>query len=131
MANAENIRLVIEAIRTGDGHPEIGFNMYEYTPVDDVPDQSGRGCGTAMCIGGWAYTLSTGEPANTDRRYGIRDIAADYLGLTIPDAGTLFYAEGAGQSTDDITADRAIAVLEHLIETGEVDWSVGAPDSHP
>ena len=121
MPNVENIRRVIDAIRTGDGHPEIGFNMRTFTPEPQY-DYSDRGCGTAMCIGGWAFTLATGRRGTEGDDF---EPAVEWLGLDDYRAETLFYPNG--MEGWNATADHAIAVLEHLIATGEVDWSALPP----
>ena len=128
MVNVANVNRVIEAIRLGSkARPGMGFNMnYWQSEPDDyssIVDKSGRGCGTVACIGGWCNLLEehdTGTPRISSSRK-----AAEFLGIDdITAAEDLFYPDFAITTDyDSITADQAIAVLEHLRDTGEVDWA--------
>lgn len=70
-------------------------------------------CGTAACISGWAQLLF---PADAD----------DVFGLESHEACELFMPRGwdDDKAYHLYTRARAVAVLDHLINTGEVDWSV-------
>lgn len=70
-------------------------------------------CGTTACIAGWAEALFT----------EVEDIggnAEELLGLGEPVANKLFHGFPRG----NIRPAQAADVLDHLIRTGEVDWSV-------
>lgn len=75
-------------------------------------------CGSCACIGGWTEALlSESEDEERD--------AGDLLGLGEVDRDALFYPDNVGPY-EDITIPQAVAVLDHLLETGEVDWSVAS-----
>lgn len=134
MANAEHINQVIASIR---GEMEVtknvGFQMEDYIcPNDDnCPigyDTTGRNCGTVACIAGHAHLI-----ANDGRTWGsggeVHSSGQHFLELDNEDANNLFYAWGARDENGNlrdmrkIPPDRAIRTLEHLRDTGEVDWN--------
>ena len=83
-------------------------------------------CGTACCIGGHACLLAGGP---TPCGYAARH----WLGLSPVEAEALFLGHNLidGEFTDDydhggldlLTRDQAIWVLDHLIATGNIDWT--------
>lgn len=123
--NRENVLKVADAIEQ-HSIPDLGFNMATFRDIarDAEPDNYGAGCGTVACIAGWAEAvrLGTGVFVNdglTDER------SADYLELTSEQSGPLFFGYGMSWSEfTAITPKQAVAVLRHLAETGEVDWTV-------
>ena len=73
-------------------------------------------CGTSACIGGWAgrlFGLSHDESFSTP--------VAELLGLSGEQARELFFDAPIEWP---ITEKHAVAVLDHLLATGTVDWSV-------
>lgn len=85
-----------------------GFNMSDW--FERYP------CGTVCCIGG-----------HLTRRMSVDlDGVADRLGITRYQADTLCFAVGRkpGTALSQIKPSQAAAVLRHLAETGNVDWSV-------
>lgn len=82
-------------------------------------------CGTAACICGWANVVF-GEAETDDM-----DAARNLLGLDYEAGHDLFMPE-VWMSDDthawSATPADAAQVLTHLIETGEVDWSVARRD---
>ena len=74
-------------------------------------------CNTAACIAGWTCALF-GEPDDDPNRLS----AEEHLGLTSSAGSALFLP--TGWSSRQYTPGQAVAVLDHLIATGEVDWSV-------
>lgn len=80
-------------------------------------------CGTVACIGGWIQTLFTD---------GTREIgsieAGKLIGIDYDQATSLFYPETDNGDLTDLawkaTPAQAVRVLDHLKETGKVDWSV-------
>lgn len=76
-------------------------------------------CGTAACIGGWGR-LVLGDLPVTLLTFG-----EEAFGLTAHQAGALFYPNYVGDFSPmlEATPSHAVRVLDHLIETGEVDWS--------
>lgn len=108
--NRENIKRVRDHIA---GLPPEQVNMGTFLRE--------KSCGTVACIAGWAQQLS-----------GVRDTQRchfDWLGLTDKHYG-LYVPEGwfsdAGLTDEKrrYPKSRVVAVLDHLLETGEVDWSV-------
>lgn len=103
-------RLVILRDHLAGLKPEL-FDMDEWEKVEGD-------CGTAACIGGW-----------TSRLFGASHKgSADRLGLTAKQASRLFYPYDGYlkdyASAFDATPAQAAAVIDHLLNTGEVDWSV-------
>lgn len=103
--------------------PEDRFDMKD---PGDEEDAVTRTCGSPACIGGWARAVFAFRVAKIDD-------AAPMLGLGKGDMDLLFYPNldpkhdatmGDGRSPYRATATDAAAVLTHLINTGEVDWSV-------
>lgn len=91
-----------------------------------------RDCGTAACIAGWAAYLFDGSPIscalpNTGETEA-HEAAAELLGLNEDEAYALFIPIVLAGRWNDITNADAALVLDHLIRTGRVDWSV-APSS--
>jgi len=92
------------------------FNITRlYYPSSDVFEETK--CGTAACIAGWACTI-LGEP------HGARFEAQRVLGLNDEQGIALFCPYHYQEEPHKYTLPRAVAVLDHLIATGEVDWSV-------
>lgn len=85
------------------------------------PSQLNHDCGTAACIGGWAEAVAAAE-----REDGSIPIAEHYLDLSNDQADALFYPNVAPlglYSMSQLKITHAVKVLDHLIETGEVDWA--------
>ncbi len=109
--------------------PAERFDMRQYARRADgstnsfAPSELTHDCGTAACVCGWAIALF--EP----RMFVGDDIAAaDLLGLEPRMADELFYPTGFGRPGLYPLA-HAVAVLTHLIQTGEVDWSVAGSEA--
>jgi hypothetical protein len=99
-------------------------------------------CGTAACIAGYAVMLQAAETAEIEPSYchcTYSDQAGGWLGLDYDEGRALFTPNlGLYDSDKDrteiradyvpkwtgVTVQHAIAVLEHLLATGEVDWRV-------
>lgn len=127
--NKENIQKLIDVIRTG--REDAGFNMSfwrinRYKDDDgtyDYKDHSGRDCGTTYCIGGWIDLIA---PEYKGREH-------EFLGIDEQKADELFYMnEFMLDYLDEqlvpfrmreVTQAQALEVLEHLRDTGEVDWA--------
>lgn len=136
MVNKANVLRVADAIENAELVKRgIGFNMSNYiapagAPVDGLgPDMSGHGCGTVACIAGTACALMhprTRAHTLVKKSSGWElcpfDEAGEYLGLSMEDAEDLFIP--GNEDINSITPAHAVAVLRHLAETGEVDWSV-------
>lgn len=120
MVNPVNVNRVADAIENGELVKRgIGFNMAAWRePVHgDVIDRTGHHCKTVACIGGTVDILFL---TGTDRG------RENKLGLS-PDQFLRLVAPMDAHPWRDITPAHAVSVLRHLAETGEVDWSVGAP----
>jgi hypothetical protein len=124
----DNVLAVADAIEA-QRFPRLGFNMRwlflkrEPRRPDEI-DMSGHDCGTVACIAGWALAVKKGsQPRNAKKAEGEALITAEeYLGLNQYEAHALFFPPERHER--DITPSEAVAVLRHLAETGEVDWSV-------
>lgn len=88
-------------------------------------------CGTCACVGGWAVALFG---YSWWRSQSVADRARSLLGLSEDQSRALFYPTNApglhstwmGHS-EDVPPQAAAMVLENLLETGEVDWSIIGP----
>jgi hypothetical protein len=118
--NRENIRRVRDVIASNDA---ARFSMtalardHQGYSTDAVDILTHR-CGTAGCIAGWAVALlMPGALADTIR-------AARLFGLDWQTQGRALFCPPGWDIPDRYTQAQAVAVLDHLIATGEVDWSV-------
>lgn len=125
--NKENVLAVAAAI---EGHtiPDLGFNMGNWVAKESStrPDRSGHSCGTVACIAGWTKRIRTQIPVgiNEDFYWGPE---AKWLGLDVDEGEELFFGDDwTCAHLNDVTPSEAVAVLRHLAETGEVDWSVAS-----
>ncbi len=83
-------------------------------------------CGAAGCIAGHCYLI-----CDKDGEYSLTRMGEDFLGLSYRQTVRLFMPDNqyasckvSKKSKRFVTRQRAIKVLENLLETGEVDWSV-------
>lgn len=96
-----------------DGKP-IRFNMDQYVKKTE--------CGTAACIAGTAAFMA--DPHNAVE-WTASEIARGWLGLDREQATLLFLPHDyKGPSWSSITPRRAVAVLRHFAETGEIKWNM-------
>lgn len=88
-------------------------------------------CGTVACIAGHAFIMAFGE-RDLLRSNNINARAQEFLGLSLSDALDLFVPVLVKDSKGNfhpiidekgIGPEHAVKVLEHLLETGTVDWS--------
>ena len=117
--NEENILKVADAIER-HSIPDLGFNMELLRGAADerYPDLSGHNCGTVACIAGWALAVAGKD--------GGFEAAAEFFGFKDQEEEEsydfpLFFPGSPHYGT---TSSQAVAVLRHLAETGEVDWSI-------
>jgi len=77
-------------------------------------------CGTAACIGGWAEALF-----DPDRKFHHNGVAhaGELLGLDADVAERLFFPRDDDHAWG-ATSAQAAKVVDHLINTGRVEWSV-------
>jgi hypothetical protein len=148
--NRENMLKVADAIE----NETVRFNMavwighqtdHEYGDVTGFTSGQKDTCGTACCIGGTADLLRNREMIASGgysfHGFGWRDIisdskAAEWLGLSLDEANTLFianeYRTGVSYSSNE-TAYGYINERRHLVpnalrwmaESGEVSWKKG------
>ena len=134
--NTDNINLVIASIRGEiEATKTAGFNMNHFVAdtSHDVEDMTGRDCGTIACIAGHAYLLDKQASPNAEAHAyrattSYLDVGAEFLGITdSDDAERLFYGSNYDR-LEDITPEQAITVLEHLRDTGNVNWGIAIPE---
>lgn len=75
-----------------------------------------QSCGTVCCIGGWTGAILAQNADLPDNH------TAALLGIDSIQADDLFFMINANVNMRDRTIPEAVAVLDRLIETGEVDW---------
>lgn len=84
-------------------------------------------CGTAACIGGWASVIFFQESADPDPVMVSEYEVAEVLGIEDWQADQMFFPARRtpdGNCPYQTTNVQAARVIDHLIETGEVDWEV-------
>lgn len=107
--NRENIQKVRDVIAALP--PEL-FNMKYFGKQSE--------CGTVACIAGWTVDV-------LGRGIGwMPTIAQRHFGISNDQATELFWVghRDAGHPYWKATNAQAVRVLDHLLETGEVDWSI-------
>lgn len=119
--NRENVAKVRDVIAA---HDPSRFDMgawaeQVHTNLDVEPTELLHNCETAGCIGGWTQALFETE---ADHQTASAARASKFLGLPEHEGETLFYVYGCAKDMDDVTQAHAVAVLDILLETGEVDW---------
>ena len=140
MPNAANINRLIEHLQSDNGSHFRMANFADYTfegadiPIKVMTDPKQiHTCKTAFCIAGWVNALtaadSDGNRKIGDLNFGSESRAADWLGIDSEQGENLFFMVSADpeleefdELPDAIRKRAAIAVLEHLRDTGEVDW---------
>lgn len=138
MLNEHNIERLIHRLAYDGlciGKETVGFSMDTYVGVKDVStsplgDSSSRP-GTVACIAGHCYLMATGVTvqeaiAATDAET-IETVATDFLGLTRDQASDLFFDLPGEIALMDVSVEQAIAVLNRLLDTGEVRWLPASP----
>lgn len=105
---------VIERLPHTTPDADHGFSMEVYE----------HPCGTPACIAGWAaHVYNVADHVFPEQN------GAAALGMTVEEAAPLFEPLDVCYWSE-ITPAHAAAVLRNLANTGEIDWSVGAPDPH-
>lgn len=121
--NVDNVRKLIEHL---EGEAKIPGVIDRFDLGVYVGDSwaSGTHCETVGCIAGHAIALLDPDQFNNDGDCGVFSEAMGLLGLTCKDAVALFEPDSGRVHYDRVTAQVAAKVLRHLLDTGEVDWSV-------
>lgn len=130
--NKEGIDKLIKVIKS----PKKHFVMSSFE--EDYRNRSGKSCGTAYCIAGWAAVLNGKAEDVVEGPDLLREMLAPksgYLAFEHDDASVAFREEvfilwnGGGIVLDAFDKmpekDRkaiAIEVLEHFAKTGKVEW---------
>lgn len=143
MSNTANINRLIEVLKRDDGkHFRMGgYNFAnpdrDETIADVMDPKTIHTCGSAFCVAGWVNTIRMFDLGDlkieTDQDWIFEDTpsAAAWLGIDEDLAEDLFVMENAArwnmgkfdhELTPELRRDAAIAVLEHLRDTGGVDW---------
>ena len=113
-----------EALKMDSWFSDENHFSYVYSDDEDagliglrVPEHN---CGTAACIGGWAVTQMARDLGVTviPTVTGVGSTAAEYLGLDPTQSDRLFHPSNLSERTQA----EALATLDHLIATGEVQW---------
>lgn len=107
--------------------PDERFNMLDLM-IDENGDPAGDNqspavflsrCGTAACVAGWSNYLYRAQ----DVEAGPSAAAFD-LGLNPRQRYDLFLPPRFITHSHEYTRTRAVAVLDHYLATGEIDWAV-------
>lgn len=120
MVNVTNVKTLADIIRQQphvSAEHETGFDMSVWE----------HDCGTPACIAGWASSLACpeGRPKTSyGRTMDAEEVANIWLDLTYQEGSDLYIASGLNVELSRITPEQAATVLDHLAETGKVDWSV-------
>lgn len=115
MANEENIRKVISMIEKKENY----FDMCSWDSNDPSIKYPENVCGTPACIGGWSEAIIRYEQKIEDDDFLDEYTIAEWLGISDEAADELFYGDFG-----DANRQQAIAHLNHIIKTSEVDWSL-------
>lgn len=114
--NKENLRRVADAMET-HAYP-VGYNQRRWQS-QRLQDRSDRGCGTTMCIAGWAEMVRIGN-LTFDAADAVASATA-FLGLTASEERKLFHACPYGFSGPVLA--EAVAVLRHAAEHDVINWA--------
>lgn len=116
--NVENIKKVRDYIAA---LPRARFDMRNWASGQErVAGEILHSCGTAACIAGWTNALLAPKAAP----WGVKT-AARHLGLASRAAERLFMPQDIdADDWGDITTAHAVAVLDHLMATGSVSWTI-------
>lgn len=138
--NIDNIKATIKTMRAHKGH----FNMSDWFDFNGLEDDDNKHleiplgeainhCGTSACIAGFAV-LTANPKKSWMETYSIPDDAAEFFELDSYTARRIFQPDAIPHPSDPESCrwyqpllinqvSDAIPVLEHLITTGEIDWT--------
>lgn len=120
--NKEKVKKLADTIRTLNyGFMPGSFNMCEYSHEF----RGGFDCRSPACLAGWACAM---EGYDLDQVLNLGDsihrTAAEILGISQEAADKLFTPKQNEPYL--LSGVEAASVLDHLVETGELDWSRGS-----
>lgn len=125
--NTDNIRALAQRLRSPATVGHFSMNTWMVNRTKDISStpigQSIHDCGTVACIGGYAAIMA--KPTASKKGLVPRDVAQTFLGISNSLGAQLFAPYSGDYNWNRITADVAADVLDHLAETGKVEW----PDS--
>lgn len=98
---------------------KIGFNMADFYSDIGYRDRTKHSCGTIACIAGWV-SLMDDPSVRGGREMDSR--AKDILGISSEDAAELFGYYVSSGELGNFSSERAVSVIRHYAETGDVDW---------
>lgn len=108
-----------------------GYHTVAYRSEEDIPH-----CQTAGCMAGTVFLGLTPEKrAEYAARYGeldngfVKFVAREELDLNSAESYVLFEPFMASSNFARATRERTISMLEHLLETGVIDWGKAVPDA--
>lgn len=121
-----NIKLVRDTIEALD---PSRFDMSQWNTAFVISEKIGglvHECGSCGCIGGWTEALFLSDRVELPSEEETRGL----LGLDYDEGSDLFYPpreqipEWVDSEWKNILPRHAVQVLDHLLETGKVDWSI-------
>ena len=118
--NIENLKKVRDAVANSRA-----FRMCSWASEHRDDDFiGGHYCGSSACIAGHAGALMFRERAYGSTPISTYKTVCAWLELDELQANSLFFPviELDGFNMTQIFKDHAVRCLDHLIETGEVDW---------
>ena len=93
-----------------------------FSSPSKTAEESVRECGTTACLAGWCLVVFSPN-GSAFIGAGVPEQASDILGLDVDQKASLFWPPGYIGNRIPRTPTQAANVLDHLIQTGEVDWS--------
>lgn len=123
------INVLANAIKTREGidwdGTKVGFNMVTF--CDDGEKDNLDSCRTVACLAGWAEIIQGNAPISA----GSGSLSY-FLDINESEGYRLAYAFAPDDSASghgpshmaEITPEQALKVLEHLRDTGDVDWTI-------
>lgn len=126
--NKRRLKVISDWLRAGAPHKKgiDGFDMeISFGKSYENPD-----CGTVACIGGAAICFFERkfDPTKEVDAYCLDSRAGHLLELDHDRASQLFFPnQWGGPELEEITTEWAANCIDHLIETGEVDWWATKP----
>ena len=147
--NKENLQKVVDALKSqrdfkfNDFTFKMRFDMSSWLEIESDGIENEHFCNTAGCIGGTAIMVHLQEIVDSDeiskfnhihdfyRHYRYQDDVElqEWLGMSEKEINQMFHQYRVTKSGytipsffDTVTVDQAIAVIEHYMKTGKVDW---------